>query len=43
MLLPEDIARARQVIIFAREADGAYDAAMIDPSDLETIQFLASG
>jgi type IV pilus assembly protein PilB len=38
--LPEDLARARQVILFAREDDGAYDAAMIDPSDLETIQFL---
>lgn len=38
--LPEEIARQRQVIIFNREEDGAYDAAMLDPSDLETIEFL---
>src|SRR6185312_7803720 len=38
--LPEDMARSRQVILFAREKDGSYDAAMIDPSDLETIEFL---
>jgi type IV pilus assembly protein PilB len=38
--LPEDMARARQVILFAREKGGSYDAAMIDPSDLETIEFL---
>lgn len=38
--LPEDIARARMVILFSREADGTYDAAMVDPSDLETIEFL---
>ena len=40
-LLPEDVARARQVILFARESDGTYDAAMVDPSDLETIEFLS--
>src|SRR5271154_2279347 len=40
-LLPEDLARQRQVIIFNREEDGTYDAAMTDPSDLETLQFLA--
>ncbi len=39
-LLGEEIARQRQVIIFAREPDGALDAAMLDPSDLETIEFL---
>ncbi len=39
-LLPEDIARQRQVILFAREANGVYDAAMVDPSDLETLEFL---
>jgi type IV pilus assembly protein PilB len=39
-LVPEDMARQRQVIIFAREGDGTYDAAMADPSDLETIAFL---
>ena len=39
-LLPEDIARQRQVIVFGKEENGVFDAAMIDPSDLETIQFL---
>lgn len=39
-LLPEDIARQRQVIVFAREDDGSYNVAMIDPSDLETVSFL---
>lgn len=39
-LLPEEIARQRQVIIFGREPDGTLDAAMLDPSDLETIEFL---
>ncbi|MCL5733343.1 MAG: GspE/PulE family protein [Patescibacteria group bacterium] len=39
-LLPEDIARQRQAVIFGREADGALDVAMIDPSNLETIEFL---
>ncbi len=39
-LLPEDVARQRQVIIFNKEADGTFDAAMVDPSDLETRQFL---
>jgi type IV pilus assembly protein PilB len=39
-MIPEDVARQRQVIVFAKEADGSYDAAMIDPSDLETIAFL---
>lgn len=40
-LILEDVARQRQVIIFGKESDGAYDVAMIDPSDLETIAFLA--
>jgi type IV pilus assembly protein PilB len=39
-LLPEPLARERQVILFRREEDGTYDAAMTDPSDLETIEFL---
>jgi type IV pilus assembly protein PilB len=40
-LITEDIARQRQVILFAREPDGTVDAAMLDPSDLETIEFLS--
>ena len=39
-LLEENMARQRQVIVFGRELNGAYDAAMADPSDLETIEFL---
>ncbi len=40
-LLPETSARERQVVLFGREADGTYDAAMINPADLETIAFLS--
>jgi type IV pilus assembly protein PilB len=40
-LLSEDIARQRQAIVFNKEDDGTYDVAMIDPSDLETREFLA--
>ena len=40
-LLTEDIARQRQAIVFNKEPDGTYDVAMIDPSDLETREFLA--
>jgi type IV pilus assembly protein PilB len=40
-LIPEDVARQRRVILFAKEEDGTYDAAMIDPSDLETLTFLS--
>ena len=39
-LLPQEIARRRRVIVFAREADGSFDAAMEDPTDLETVDFL---
>ncbi len=39
-LLPEEIARQRQVIVFGKEPDGTLDAAMLDPGDLETIEFL---
>jgi len=39
-MLSEDVARQRQVIIFHKEEDGTLDVAMLDPSDLETIEFL---
>ena len=39
-LLPEDLARQRQVIIFGRAEDGSLNAAMLDPNDLEAIEFL---
>lgn len=40
-LLPEDISRQKQAIIFDKEADGTLDVAMLDPSNLETIEFLS--
>ncbi|HUC31263.1 MAG TPA: GspE/PulE family protein [Candidatus Paceibacterota bacterium] len=39
-LLAEGVARQRQAIVFNREEDGTYDVAMVDPSDLETREFL---
>jgi type IV pilus assembly protein PilB len=39
-LLPEDIARKHQAIVFKKEADGALGVAMANPSDLDSIQFL---
>jgi len=38
--LPENIAREKQVILFNREEDGTLDVAMLNPADLETIEFL---
>lgn len=38
--LPEVIAREKNVIIFNREEDGTLDVAMLNPSDLATIEFL---
>ncbi len=38
--LSEELARQKRVIVFAKEADGTFDVAMEDPSDLETIEFL---
>jgi type IV pilus assembly protein PilB len=39
-LLSEDISRQRRVILFGQETDGAISAAMEDPSNLETIEFI---
>jgi type IV pilus assembly protein PilB len=39
-LLTEDISRQRRVVLFSRREDGSIDAAMEDPSDLTTLQFL---
>ncbi|MEK7086743.1 MAG: GspE/PulE family protein, partial [Patescibacteria group bacterium] len=39
-LLPEDVARRLKVIVFGKEANGAFQAAMEDPTNLETIDFL---
>ena len=39
-VLPEQLARQRQVILFGCEAYGTYQAAMADPGNLETIEFL---
>src|SRR5258708_3581335 len=40
-MLPEEIARQRQAIVVGQESDGVIDVAMLDPSDLETIEFLS--
>jgi len=39
-LLSEDVARQRKAIVFGRDASG-FSVAMEDPTDLETINFLA--
>ncbi|MDO8504561.1 MAG: GspE/PulE family protein [Candidatus Liptonbacteria bacterium] len=39
-LIPEEVARQKQVIIFNREENGVLDVAMFDPSDLATIEYL---
>jgi type IV pilus assembly protein PilB len=40
-LLAEGVARQRRAIVFNKEEDGTYDVAMVDPSDLETREFLS--
>lgn len=39
-LLPKELSRERRVVLFKKEDDGSFAAAMEDPSDLETIEFL---
>ncbi|KKT92180.1 MAG: General secretory pathway protein E [Candidatus Jorgensenbacteria bacterium GW2011_GWA2_45_13] len=39
-LIPEDVARQRGVILFGKLPSGVFQAAMEDPTDLETIDFL---
>jgi len=39
--IPEDVARQRRVIVFGRNSDGSFAAAMENPVDLETIDFLS--
>lgn len=39
-LVPEDVARQKRAVLFGVEEDGRVKAAMEDPSDLVTIQFL---
>jgi type IV pilus assembly protein PilB len=39
-LLSEDVSRQRRVILFGQEPDGMVSAAMEDPSNLETIEFV---
>lgn len=41
-LIPEELARQKRVILFGRETDGTISAAMEDPSDLVTVEFLES-
>lgn len=39
-LLSESVARERQTIVFGKDVDGTLLVAMLDPSDLATIEFL---
>lgn len=39
-LLPKEVAREREVIIFGKEENGSLSAAMADPSDLSTVEYL---
>jgi len=39
-LLPEELARQKKAIVFAKEENGIFDVAMEDPSDLLTTEFL---
>jgi len=39
-LISQDVAERRRVILFKKESDGSLDAAMEDPTDLVTIDFL---
>ncbi len=41
-LLSEDLARQKRIVAFAKESDGTLDVAMADPTDLATLEFLAS-
>ncbi len=41
-LLSEDLSRQKRVIMFAKDPDGSLKAAMEDPTDLGTIQFLST-
>lgn len=40
-MLPEDVARQKEVIVFEKEKDGSFDVAMADPSNLETLKFVS--
>jgi len=39
-LVPEEMARQKRVIVFAKEQSGVFDVAMADPSNLAIIEFL---
>lgn len=39
-MIPEEVARQRQIVIFSKESDGTLDVAMADPSDLATLEYL---
>lgn len=38
--IPEETARQKKVIVFGKDEDGSYLAAMEDPTDLEAVDFL---
>lgn len=40
-LIPEEVSRQREILVFSRGADGSLNVAMADPSDLSTITYLS--
>ena len=39
-LLPEDLAKEKRAIVFAKDADGVFSVAMENPNNLATVEFL---
>ena len=40
-LIPEEVSRQRQILVFSKKEDGSLNVAMADPSDLSTTTYLA--
>jgi type IV pilus assembly protein PilB len=40
-LIPEEVSRQRQILVFSKNADGSLNVAMADPSDLSTTSYLS--
>lgn len=40
-LIPEEVSRQRQILVFSKNSDGSLNVAMADPSDLSTTSFLS--
>ncbi len=40
-LIPEEVSRQRQILVFSKNTDGSLNVAMADPSDLSTTSYLS--